>query len=107
MITSLAMQREDFDRLEYLPLQSSDHEAFNDTTRKDNEANFSKSNWSNCNQWVPGKQVHRLCYIYCSSHHFKHDCPYGNDNAYLQGGKNDSHSKQNYCQQRHGHQNNN
>ena len=42
----------------------------------------------------------------CLSNHFKCDCPQYNDNTYLLGCKNDSHNKQNYHQQRGGHQNN-
>ena len=58
LITSLDVQCKDhqqFDRLEYLLLQSFDDETFNDSIRKDREANFSKSKVSDNNHLIPGE----------------------------------------------------
>ncbi len=83
-----------FDRLKYILLQSSDRETFNDSTRKDNKANFSKSNVRDYNYSVPGKRV-----IWMALRTILNNCPQHNDNACLHNGKNDSNSKQIY----HGH----
>lgn len=107
LITSLDVQGEEnlqFDRLKYLLLQFSDREAFNDSTRKDSEANFAKS--SDCYRRVPGKRRNGLCYNCGSPHHFKRDCPQSKDKACSRGGRNSSQSKQNYHQQS-GHRNSN
>ena len=60
VITSIDVQSENnlqLDRLTYLPLLSSDSEAFHDSTSKNSKKNFSKSNVSDYNHWVWGKQV--------------------------------------------------
>ena len=64
--TSLDVQGEDnlqVDRLKGLILLSFDCEVFYDSTRKDSEANFSKSNMSGYNHWVPKKRINGLYHI--------------------------------------------